>query len=835
MSGERILLVDPDTSSSRALAELVLLPRGFTPLMANGEDEGVKKAIAEAPHLVLLHLPLDESAHCLRRLRQAGHPVPAVLMLDQASVHISVELLRLGVRDYLVNPSPPDEVVRVVSRVLSQEAASSHSQSAPNHSAIPSRRFARPSIEATLMARIGQSVGSSLDLEWVLKRISEAAAYVAEAEEGHVLLVDDDTGQLRLRAARHLDEKRAEGPGIRTSDNAVGMVASSTKSMLTSQDGSGNPAINTGYLVKSQLHVPLKANGHVIGVLGVEKQTSEACFTQTHLRRLSALADSVGPAVENARQHSELLRKFALRVREIADLQVMAHQLGSITGFGTGAQLALSLALKATNADAGVLAWVDEEGKAKTRYVSLGSLGESVLNQQNEAESEAWWDERTLQSVLDTGEPLLQSELEPRANGHHPSARSRLIVPMRRGKRVVGAIHLESLSPGAFTRGSSQFVLTVADQSAIALEETLLRDQIEAERERITLLLEASDSSVWIVDADLRLVAQNQAASDIVGWPRAAAIGRPVYELVSSDQASLYDFCQLLTQSMEEQRPILFPEDGSTNGHGVLLETREGRSLMVRGRAVPLFRGGHVVGALCAFRESPSDTFDQRTILEFANMASHLLRSPLSFIQASIDLMTSSELDSGEQRLILDKMREQSQRMREFIKDLLEMSRLETGSVHLYPEPVLLPPLIERVLNLIRTEDPRFEFTFSAPGSFPIVAADPGKTELVLLSLLRSTMGRCPDGGLISLELEASSSEAIIRIGDEGECIPPKQLERIFSQFYPVDDADGKMPSTYELGLYSAKRLIELQNGRVWAESQPGRGTRFGLALPVWR
>jgi signal transduction histidine kinase len=215
-------------------------------------------------------------------------------------------------------------------------------------------------------------------------------------------------------------------------------------------------------------------------------------------------------------------------------------------------------------------------------------------------------------------------------------------------------------------------------------------------------------------------------------------------------------------------------------------------------------------------------------------MASHLLRNPLSYIQTSIDLLLNSELDASEHRAILDRMRAQSQRIREFIKELVEMSRLETGSVRVNPEPVVLPPLIERVLDLLRPEESRYEFSFTAPRTFPILAADPGKTQLILLSLLRSAVSRCPDGGSITLELEAKQSEALISVTDDGQALPPPQLDRLFSRFYPIDSHGDKMPSTYRLGLYSTRRLIELQNGRVWAESEAGKGTRLSFSLPIW-
>jgi signal transduction histidine kinase len=285
---------------------------------------------------------------------------------------------------------------------------------------------------------------------------------------------------------------------------------------------------------------------------------------------------------------------------------------------------------------------------------------------------------------------------------------------------------------------------------------------------------------------------------------------------------------------MEQREHVSFPQESATDRDGVLLERIDGRSILVRGRGVPLVQDDLVVGAICAFREVHSERGDSHVRFEFANMASHLLRSPLSFIQASIDLIQNSELDAEEQRVMLERMREQSQRIRVFIKDLLEMSRLETGTVQIYPEPVVLPSLVERVLDLIRPEEPRYVFSFVAPGTFPVVTADPGKTELILLSLLRNAMSRCPEGGSITLELEARKSEAVVSIVDDGEAIPLRQLDRVFSQFYPVDDGDDKMPSTYRLGLYTTKRLIELQDGSVWAESQPDKGTRFGFSLPIW-
>ncbi len=840
MAGEKILIIDLDAGLLETVAEQVLASHGFRPLFARGQDEAMKTAVAESPHLLMLHLPMDSSLRLLRRLAQTDCLIPSIVLVERESDHVAVEFFRLGVQDYLVYPFAAEDVLQAVRSVLDQGVRSPDHWQMAGDLAVFNRELEQRVKEFGMLLGIGRSVNSLLDLDLILTRVTEAAVFITHAEEGYLLLLDAETGELQLRAAQNLGEMQAQGFSLRVEDSIAGMVVSSGKPILLGGDGAQNLKVKTGYLVRSLLNVPLKANGQVIGVLGVDNQVSTARFTLTHLRRLSALADMAATAVENARLYTELHQKLTRRVKEVATLQAVAGQLSGVTDFEVGARLALSLALKATNAEAGVLAWAVGEHAPPTFYVSQGSLGELVLTHHNGATPDRWWDEQTLKVVIEMGQPILKGDLGVEGNGHNTHARSRLAVPMRRGKRVIGAINLESSLSHAFTQDDLQFVISVADQVAIALEGTMLQERAETERERLSLLMEAVDNAVWLVDADLRLMAQNEAASNILGWSLSETVRRSVYELVPSSDTSpegIYraanGLCQLLSQAMEERQRILFPPAGPTND-GILLAAKDGRPVLVRGQVVPVVREGRAVGAICAFREVRPEKSEEHIRFEFANMASHLLRSPLSFIQASIDLMLSSELEVEEQRAMLNKMREQGQRIAEFVRDLLEISRMETGKVRVHGEPVVLPPLIERTLDLIRTEEPPHVFSFNAPDTFPIVVADVSKTELILLSFLRSAMSRYPNGGHITLELQARTSEAIISITDEGETIPLKQLDRIFSQFYPVDDDGDKMPSTYRLGLYTTRRLVELQKGRVWAESQPGKGTRLSFSLPVW-
>jgi PAS domain S-box-containing protein len=821
-----ILVVEPDEALLKTISEQVLQPYGFKPLLARDQEQGLKIALTESPALLLFHLSLDSSVQLLHNLAQRDCLIPTILIIEQKLTQVTVESLRLGVRDYVVYPFAAEDVLQAIHRVLRREP------DAPNYQRLAegldriNRELEQRLNEFDTLFKIGQSVNSLLDLEAVLNRVTEAAVFITGAEEGYLLLLDEEASELRMRAAQNLGGKDTQYDfSLPVSDSIAGKVVRSGKPILLSGDDKQSFKIKTGYLVKSLLNVPLKVGKRVIGVLGVDNQISTTPFTSAHLKQLSALADMAATALENARQHTEMHQKLTRYARESTTLQAIADQLSVVTDFDMRAQLALSLLVNTVNAEAGVLTWVADDCKHSPLYISQGTLGELALNGHHETNSAHWWNDQALQEVLRTGQPILKNKFGGNGNGNRSShTHSQLAVPMRRGKQVIGVINLESSLSHVFTQNDLHFVSSVASQVAMALEGTMLRERAERDRDCLLLLMSAVDNAVWLIDTNLKVVAQNEVASEMVGWSPSEAVGHSVRDLLPSNNHLSHRLCQLFSQAMEERRPVSFDQS--------VLSTKENQSIFAGGKVVPVVRADQVVGAFCILKNVSTEKSNIR--LEFANMASHLLRTPLSFIQTSIELLMNSNLDFEEQQLTLNRMWEGSQRLTEFTDELLDMLRLETEEVYVYIEPVALFPLIERVLDLVRYEKPFHHFNLVGSDTLPMVAADPIKTELILFNLLTNAVSRCPKGGCITIEPETCTSEVNISITDDGEAIPAKLLDRVFGQFYPVDDENGKMPSTYELGLYTTKRLVELQNGRIWAKSQPEQGSQFGFSLPIW-
>ena len=356
-----------------------------------------------------------------------------------------------------------------------------------------------------------------------------------------------------------------------------------------------------------------------------------------------------------------------------------------------------------------------------------------------------------------------------------------------------------------------------------------IQHPLEISQQSLLQLIEIVNHPVWLIDSKLHFIEQNEASKKMLGWSSGDIIDQSVRGIILPANESLQALANFIDEAINQGITISFSD-------GLVLPRKDGGSVLVAGNVMPTLQKDEPTGAICTFWEIFPGKDEIHLRHEFANMASHLFRTPLSYIQASIDFMMSSELDVQEQQLILDKMRGQNQRLVKYTNELLKLLRSENDDIVTHVEAVELLPLVARVFNSIEAEKPRHVFSLVNQNAslIPNIAADPVKLEIILLNLLLNAIRRCPTGGAIKVQIKSQANEVIVSISDDGEFIPATQLRRVFWQFYPVDDDLDKMPSTYNLGLYNTKRLVELQNGRIWAESYPGQYSQFSFSIPIW-
>ena len=813
VAGETILVVDDKPGNLELLTEYLLRPSGYVPLVAVNGQQGLEMALAERPDLIILDLKMPEMSglDVLRALREKQADVPVILMTAYGSEEDIVAAFRLGAKDYLSKPFGIEEMLAAIERVLSERQ----------------QQEERARLQHELEERLKELTtlyGSNV--ERVLNRIVEAAVAVTGSDGGYLLLVDKQTNELYLRAALNLGERFATGFRLRTEDSIAGRVVRTGQPVMYNYlEDSDRFKIKTGYLVKSLVNVPLCVKDEVIGVLGVDNQHSPKIFSRTDLDLLTSLADYAAIAIENASLYDRTDHALTRRLQELSIMQEVARDLNGVLDRDHIASLVLRHALRMTSAEAGLIGLLVEGG---LDWTSQGYITPALTGT-------AWepkWDAGIIGRATSGGQPVLVGDALADPDGEYslPQTRSQLVVPILRGERVLGIIDMESPRVNAFTEDDRRFLIGLADHVAVAIENARLFEMVIGEQWKTKLVLQSIADGVYTVDRALHILTFNPAAERITGWREAEVRGElcsTVFRDLDADGPGHQTL--LIQQTLESGQPV------SSGPDEPAVLRRDGRKIFLSSSAAPLLnREGGVVGTVVAFRDVSAEREFDRLKSDFVSLVSHELRSPLANISASVELMLNSSLEQDLMQEMLQIVHTQSQHLVHVVEDILDVSQIEAGQIRVRREPITLFPIIRRTIRTFQEQTDRHRFTLKAPDSVSFVMADRNKLEMVLNNLLENAINYSPDGGRVLVEIvEPTDGEIIINVVDEGIGIPKEHQDRIFDRFYRVDSGDDRRIYGHGLGLHIAKRLVELQGGRIWVQSKEGQGSCFSFTLPT--
>lgn len=235
----------------------------------------------------------------MEALKEKGLNIPVILMTFHGSESLAVQFFRLGVKDYIIKPFTAEEMLESIDRALTEVRLRRERDQALAGLVQANHQLGRRVKELNILYGIGKSVTSLLELEKVLGRVVEAAVYITGAEEGFLMLVDEETGELYIRAAQGPEEKYPRSLRLKVEDSIADGVVKTGEAVMIGDSAREND-LRTAYLVKALLSAPLKAKDKVIGVLSVDNKTASKTFTDNDLYLLSALADYATIAIENA-------------------------------------------------------------------------------------------------------------------------------------------------------------------------------------------------------------------------------------------------------------------------------------------------------------------------------------------------------------------------------------------------------------------------------------------------------------------------------------------------------------------------------------------------------
>jgi len=222
----------------------------------------------------------------------------------------------------------------------------------------------------------------------------------------------------------------------------------------------------------------------------------------------------------------------------------------------------------------------------------------------------------------------------------------------------------------------------------------------------------------------------------------------------------------------------------------------------------------------------------------FISVVAHQLRTPLSGIKWTLNLVLKGDLGalSEEQQTFLFKAYESNDRMIALVNDMLGADRIESGKIRYQFAPLSLLPVIDAVLfelsPLAGAKGVAVQFK-NRPEKIPLVRADAEQMRAVLQNLLENAVKYSRAGGTVLIALAAGNREVTVTIKDDGIGIPQEQQKSIFERFFRASNAVKVETDGSGLGLFIVKSIVEKHGGRIWFESEEGKGVTFYFTLPV--
>ncbi|MEP7337543.1 MAG: ATP-binding protein [Acidobacteriota bacterium] len=329
---------------------------------------------------------------------------------------------------------------------------------------------------------------------------------------------------------------------------------------------------------------------------------------------------------------------------------------------------------------------------------------------------------------------------------------------------------------------------------------------------------------VIVTDAEGNVTKFNAAAADIFGQPE-YAIGKPIEE-ITHDKG----IATAVREAIQSERPV------ASESAPLLLPLQiDGKQRAFRLRTTPMRDNDlRLLGAVTLLEDITHLREIDRIKSEFIATATSELRTPLDNLRMGIHVLVEGAAGemTDQQTDVLYSCRENSDRLDRLMRDLLDLSSLESGEYLPKPAPLNLAHLLRSVVESLRpqVESKNIAFKVELPFDLPPVMADGQQISRVLTHLISNAMKCTPVEGEIQLTASASDGSVAVSVSDTGCGIPKDYLPRIFDKFVKVPDSPQ---GGVGLGLAITRKLVEMQGGQISVQSEVGQGTTFTFTLPA--
>ena len=737
------------------------------------------------------------------------------------------------------------------------------------------REYKEKADQIAAISQITNSINSSLDLEEIIKTVSTEVKKLVDFDYISIVLFEEDTEKLNVfsMASEELGRRLGEDYWRRLDDSSIGWVLLSPDSprgvQVTQREE--DPLYETKLRIerelKSKMNVLLLSKDKYLGTFSIGKMEPKA-YTATHQVIFRQVAGQVATALENAKLYQEARR----RLTEFSALADVSKTISSSLNIREVLDLIVKAAATAMHAKLSTI-WIVGEGVPSGRYSSNGGSASAALQSTLHAK---------LEQVIREKKPLIIENLEgeeemlqlPEAlKGAH--LRSYLGVPVISRGKTIAVLSVYKENYHRFDEREIKLLSTIANQAAIAIENARLYERERRRAAQLAMVNEVAKKITSTLDLNKLLNTVTSAIKEIFDYHLVGTYlvdsgsNKVVLKAVSGETSpeleagvylqnadspvalSIRRAETVLIQDLSDAEALEpgFPSKGSllsiplrmadrVDGALVLISRRKNafdrRDLyafeVLASQISSAIQNAHLYEEAVTNAEKLAQANEE--LERFVFTVSHDLKSPIVSVQGFASILLNdfgSKLDE-EGLHYLQRIQSNAKQMERLIHDLLELSRV--GRVVNPFEPVDFNELVELVVADFQFQAQEKGVTIEYAKDFPTVVCDRDRIVQVFSNLISNAikyMGDTPEPRIEIGHFERDD-DFVFYVKDNGIGIDPRYHKKIFDLFQSlkeIKDVEGT-----GVGLTIVKRIVENHKGKVWVESQKGKGATFYFTIP---
>lgn len=393
-------------------------------------------------------------------------------------------------------------------------------------------------------------------------------------------------------------------------------------------------------------------------------------------------------------------------------------------------------------------------------------------------------------------------------------------------RKVIGVLWVFNQRLGnVFVQEDVNLLSRYAHNLASVVASAKMYREIVEEKEELEHVIESVFAGIVMVHQNGRVMQMNSSARTMLGVDQNERLTGD-YVTVIKNEAVQDLLKRALDESSELQEEISLP----------LSEADEEERIYQVQTAIARGEDQSMIGVVAIFNDITEIRSIERMKTAFVSTVSHELRTPLTSIKGFISTLlqdVDNFYDADTVHEFYTIIDQECDRLTRLISDLLNVSRIEAGrALDLNPTPVNIPSIVDKVVATQKSYTSRHEFVVELDPEIPTIVADSDKVDQILTNLVSNSIKYAPEGGTITVTGRPTNGIVRMAVIDQGMGIPKEHLDKVFDRFHRIDNRDTRKVGGTGIGLYLVKHLVEAHGGKIWVESEVGKGSSFIFELP---